>query len=57
MGDSVKSVEEYWRLATEYLRLSRVVADPQSKAELVQMAATWIRLAERAKEKTDKQAA
>ena len=53
----MKSVEEYWRLATEYLRLSRVVADPQSKAELVQMAATWIRLAERAKEKTDKQAA
>jgi len=42
----VRSFEEYWKLATESLRLSRVVADPQSKAMLVQMAATWIKLAD-----------
>ena len=57
MRDIVRSLEEYWKLATKYLRLARVVADPQSKAMLLHMAATWIRLAERLKEKADKQAA
>jgi hypothetical protein len=53
----VRSVEEYWKFAAEYLRLSRVVADPQSKAMLLQMTATWIRLAERVQAKADKEAA
>ena len=56
-GDSVRSLEEYWKLATENLRLARAVADPQSKAMLLQMAATWIRLAERLKAKAEKEAA
>jgi hypothetical protein len=53
----VRSLEEYWKLAAENLRRSRVVADPRSKAMLLQMAVMWIRLAERLKDKTDKQAA
>jgi hypothetical protein len=51
----VRSVEEYWKFAAEYLRLSRVVADPQNKAMLLQMTATWIRLAERVQAKADKE--
>jgi hypothetical protein len=53
----VRSVEEYWRAAAECLRRSRAVSDPQNKAMLLQMAATWIRLAERLKAKIDKEAA
>ena len=53
----MRSLEEYWKLATENVRLARVVADPQSKAMLLQMAATWIRLAERLDAKADKQTA
>ena len=45
--------QDYQKVAAEclvLLRVSRLVTDPQSKAMLLHMAASWIRLAERAKE-------
>jgi hypothetical protein len=53
----VTSFEEYWRAATECVRLARVADDSQRKATWLQMAAAWIRLAERAKAQSEKQAA
>ena len=40
--------EHYQRMAAECLKLSRNANDPNNKAVLVDMAATWIRLAEEA---------
>jgi hypothetical protein len=47
LGDCVRSPEEYQQFAAECLRLSLVVTDSKSKAVLVQIAATCLRLAER----------
>ena len=57
MGKVVRSPEEYQTFAAQCLRLLRVVADPQSKAVLLQMAATWIKLAERFTANAEKKAA
>jgi len=57
VGKAVRSPEEYQTFAAQCLRLLRVVADPQSKAVLLQMAATWIKLAERLRAKAEKEAA
>jgi hypothetical protein len=51
------SFEEYWRAATECVRLARVAADSQRKAMWLQMAAAWIRLAERLKAQSEQRAA
>ena len=48
---------EYEQFAAECLRLSRMVKDAQNKAMLLQMAATWIKLAERLRGKAEKEAA
>jgi hypothetical protein len=49
----VRSSEEYLKFAAECLGLSRVVTNPLRKAILLQMAAAWMRLAERLKDKAD----
>jgi len=52
----LRSSEKYQRFTAECLRLSRVVTDSETKAIFVQMAAMWLKLAERAKA-TEKEAA
>ena len=49
--------EKYQRFAAECLRLSRVVTDSETKVIFVQMAAMFLRLAERAKAQSEKEAA
>jgi hypothetical protein len=49
--------EEYKKCAAECLRWSRIVTNDQSKAMLLQMAATWIKLAEPLTAKAEKEAA
>jgi len=56
-ASNVWSPEEYEKCAAECLRWSRIVTNVQSKAMLVQMAATWIKLAERVRAKAEKEAA
>ena len=51
------SPEEYEKFAAECLRWSRIVTNVQSKAMLVQMAATWIKLAEPLTAKAENEAA
>jgi len=56
-GNKVRSSGEYLKFAAECLQLSRVVTNPPSKAMLLQMAAAWMRLADRLKDTADKEAA
>jgi hypothetical protein len=44
----VKKKEHYQRMAAECLRIAHNAQDPNNKAVLVDMAATWTRLAEQA---------
>ena len=53
----MRSSGEYLKFAAECLQLSRVVTNPPSKAMLLQMAAAWMRLADRLKDTADKEAA
>jgi hypothetical protein len=53
----MRSSDKYQRFAAECLRLSRSVEDPQNRVLFLQMAAMWIKLAERLKEKAEQQAA
>jgi hypothetical protein len=53
----VRSCDKYYTFAAECLRLSRVVEDLQSKAIFLQMATTWLNLAERLKAKESQEAA
>ena len=50
-------LEKYQRFAAECLRLSRVVTDCETKVIFVQMVAMFLRLAERAKAQSEKEAA
>ena len=56
-GRYVWSPEEYEKFAAECLRWSRIVTNVQSKAMLLQMATTWIKLAERLRAQSEKEAA
>jgi hypothetical protein len=47
----MRGPEEYEQFAEECVRLSRVVSHAQNRAFLVQMATTWLRLAELARER------
>ena len=53
----MRNPEEYKKCAAECLRWSRIVTNVQSKAMLVQMAATWIKLAEPLTAKAENEAA
>jgi len=54
---SVRDSGEYEQFAAECLRLSRMVKDAQNKTMFLQMAATWIKLAERFTANAEKKAA
>jgi hypothetical protein len=51
------SPEEYEKFAAACLRWSRIVTNAQSKAMLLQMATTWIKLAQRLRARSEKEAA
>ena len=53
----MRNPEEYKKCAAECLRWSRIVTNVQSKAMLLQMATTWIKLAERLRAQSEKEAA
>ena len=46
--------EQYQRMATECLRLARIVRDDKDKLMLLKMVQTWAKLAKRLKEKLKK---
>jgi hypothetical protein len=45
--------DQYKRRAAECVRIAERTEDPDSKATLLQMAQTWLRLAEKAEDQAD----
>ena len=54
-GGQVGKPEQYRRMAAQCLHLARVVRDAVSKAILLKMAETWVKLAERLKADAEKE--
>ena len=48
-------VDQYKRRAAECVRMAERIDNPDDKALLLQMAETWLRLAEKAEERGDRE--